>query len=188
MAFVLGYSPFSRGPTHFGRRVRTYPDTSKWCMNAATGDPKKVVVVGAGWAGLGAAHHLSKQSGIEVTLIDAAPSVGGLVAGWKTDQGKEVEVGVHGFWRPYFNVFELVQKELGLSPFSDWTKSSQRSPRGKVVESPIFFREPRLPTPLGTFVYTKFLDLPLVDRLSALPLMKAVIEWDNSHEAWTRFE
>lgn len=156
---------------------------------AATGERnKRVAVIGAGWAGLGAAHHLSKQPGLEVLLVDAAPSVGGLVAGWKTNKGKDVEVGIHGMWRPYFNIFDLVHKELGLDPFTDWTRSAQRSPKGKVVESPIFNDLPRLPAPMGTFVYTKFLDLPLVDRLSALPLLEAVVQWDNSDRAWRKFD
>lgn len=152
---------------------------------------QKVTVVGAGWAGLGAAYHLSKQPDLDVTLIDSSASVGGLVAGWRTANGKDVEVGIHGMWRPYYNLFELVHKDLGLKKdetFTDWTRSSQRSPKGKVVESPIFNDLPRLPTPLGTFVYTRFLDLPLVDRLSSLPLLNAVIQFDNSDEAWRRFD
>lgn len=162
----------------------------KWSAqeSTSTSSKKKVAVIGAGWAGLGAAYHLSKQDGIDVTLIDASPSVGGLVAGWKTSKGRDVEVGIHGMWRPYFNLFHLVEKELGLHPFTDWTRSSQRSPKGKVVESPIFNDMPRLPSPLGTFVYTKFLDLPLIDRLSALPLLEAVIQWDNSDETWKKFD
>ncbi|KAG6547599.1 hypothetical protein Mapa_011048 [Marchantia paleacea] len=59
------------------------------------GKKKKVVVVGAGWAGLGASHHLSKQ-GLDVTLLEAGPQPGGLVAGWKTPAGRSVEVGIHG--------------------------------------------------------------------------------------------
>lgn len=157
---------------------------------AASSSQKKqrVAVIGAGWAGLGAAYHLSQQPNMSVLLIDSAPSVGGLVAGWQTAKGQDVEVGVHGMWRPYFNIFQLVLNELNLSPFTDWTRSSQRSPKGKVVESPIFNDLPRLPTPLGTFVYTRFLDLPLIDRLSALPLLQAVIQWDNSDRAWRKFD
>lgn len=43
-------------------------------------DKKKIVVIGAGWAGLGATHHLAQQ-GYDVTLLEAAPYPGGLVAG-----------------------------------------------------------------------------------------------------------
>lgn len=141
----------------------------------------RVVVIGAGWAGLGATHHLAQQ-GYEVTLLEAGAYPGGLVAGWKTAQGRSIEAGVHGFWYPYHNIFSLVNR-LGLQPFTDWTRSSQYSPAGLEVESPIFQHEPWLPTPLGTFLYTRFKRLPLSDRLSALPLLYALIDFDNSEAA-----
>ena len=151
-----------------------------------TPERAKVVIVGAGWAGLGAAYHLAQQ-GYDVTLLEAGGSPGGLVAGWKTAQGRSVEAGIHGFWYPYRNIFALVE-QLGLKPFTDWTRSSQYSPAGLEVESPIFQREPRLPTPLGTFLYTRFQRLPLSDRLSALPLLYAIIDFDNSEAAWQRYD
>ncbi|MEB3178545.1 MAG: FAD-dependent oxidoreductase [Nostocaceae cyanobacterium] len=147
---------------------------------------KKVVVVGAGWAGLGATYHLAKQ-GYDVTLLEAGAYPGGLVAGWKTSGGRSVEAGIHGFWYPYKNIFSLIN-ELGISPFTSWTRSSQYSPAGLEVESPIFQDLPRLPTPLGTFIYTQFKRLPLIDRLSALPLLYAVIDFDNSDAAWRRYD
>lgn len=146
----------------------------------------KVVVVGAGWAGLGAAYHLALQ-GYDVTLLEAGPVPGGLVAGWQTEAGRSVEAGVHGFWYPYRNIFSLVRK-LELSPFTPFTRSSQYSPAGLEVESPIFQDLPRLPTPLGTFLYTQFKRLPLVDRLSALSLLYAVVDFDNSEQAWRRYD
>ena len=147
---------------------------------------KKVVVVGAGWAGLGATHHLAKQ-GYDVTLLEAGSYPGGLVAGWKTEKGKSVEAGIHGFWYPYRNIFSLIN-ELNINPFTTWTRSSQYSPAGLEVESPIFQDLPKLPTPLGTFIYTQFKRLPLVDRLSALPLLYALIDFDNSDAAWRRYD
>lgn len=146
----------------------------------------KVVVVGAGWAGLGATYHLIKQ-GYDVTLLEAGAYPGGLVAGWKTAGGRSVEAGIHGFWYPYTNIFNLVA-ELGLSPFTPFTRSSQYSPCGLEVESPIFQDLPRLPTPLGTFIYTQFKRLPLIDRLSALPLLYAIVDFDNSDSAWRRYD
>jgi len=147
---------------------------------------KRVVVVGGGWAGLGATYHLAKQ-GYDVTLLEAGPYPGGLVAGWKTGAGKSVEAGIHGFWYPYRNIFSLIN-QLEISPFTTWTRSSQYSPAGLEVESPIFQDLPRLPSPLGTFLYTQFKRLPLIDRLSALPLLYAVVDFDNSDAAWRRYD
>ncbi|MBE9034531.1 hydroxysqualene dehydroxylase [aff. Roholtiella sp. LEGE 12411] len=147
---------------------------------------KRVVVVGAGWAGLGATYHLAKQ-GYNVTLLEAGPYPGGLVAGWKTGAGKSVEAGIHGFWYPYRNIFSLIN-ELGINPFTTWTRSSQYSPAGLEVESPIFQNLPRLPSPVGTFLYTQFKRLPLIDRLSALPLLYAVVDFDNTDAAWRRYD
>ncbi|AKG24049.1 hydroxysqualene dehydroxylase [Calothrix sp. 336/3] len=147
---------------------------------------KKVVVVGAGWAGLSATYSLAKQ-GYDVTLLEAGSYPGGLVAGWRTPGGRAVEAGIHGFWYPYRNIFALIN-ELGINPFTSWTRSSQYSPAGLEVESPIFQDLPRLPSPLGTFLYTKFQRLPLSDRLSALPLLYAVVDFDNSDAAWQRYD
>ncbi len=147
---------------------------------------KKVVVVGAGWAGLGATYHLAQQ-GYDVTLLEAGSYPGGLVAGWKTSGGRSVEAGIHGFWHPYRNIFALIN-ELGINPFTNWTRSSQYSPVGLEVESPIFQHLPQLPTPLGTFIYTKFKRLPLSDRLSALPLLYSLIDFDNSDDGWQRYD
>ncbi len=147
---------------------------------------EKIVVVGAGWAGLSATYHLAKQ-GYNVTLLEAGSYPGGLVAGWKTEHGRSVEAGIHGFWYPYKNIFKLID-ELGIQPFTPWTKSAQYSPAGLEVESPIFQQEPPLPTPLGTFLYPQFQRLPLLDRLSALPLLYALIDFDNSDQAWRRYD
>ncbi len=117
---------------------------------AQASEQKRVVVVGAGWAGLGATYHLAQQ-GYDVTLLEASPYPGGLVAGWKTAGERSIEGGIHGFWYPYSNIFSLV-RGLGLNPFTPFTRSSQYSPAGLEVESPIFQNEPRLPTPLGTFL------------------------------------
>ena len=149
-------------------------------------ETQKVVVIGAGWAGLSATSHLAKQ-GYDVTLLEAAPYPGGLVAGWKTPGGRSVEGGIHGFWYPYFNIFDKV-KELGLTPFTPFTRSSQYSPAGIEVESPLFQSEPLLPSPLGTFLYTRFKRLPLRDRLSAIPLLYSIIDFDNSPDAWQRYD
>lgn len=54
---------------------------------------KRVVVVGGGWAGFGAAKALSEAGPYDVTLLDANPNPGGLSAGWRTEAGRSVEAG-----------------------------------------------------------------------------------------------
>ncbi len=154
-------------------------------MQTAEKKPR-VVVVGAGWAGLGAADYLAAQ-GYDVCLLEAGATLGGLVTGWRTAAGRSAEAGIHGFWYPYRNIFALVES-LGLAPFTPWTRSAQYSPAGLEVESPIFQELPRLPTPLGTFLYTRFTRLPLIDRASALPLLYALVDFDNSDAAWRRYD
>ncbi|KAL0356560.1 UNVERIFIED_CONTAM: hypothetical protein Scaly_1341700 [Sesamum calycinum] len=90
---------------------------------------KKVVIVGSGWAGLGAAHHLCKQ-GFDVTVLE-----GGYELGPKTKSLSPDDAGIRGFWYPYRNIFNLVD-ELGLKPFTSWTKSAQYSEEGLEVKIP----------------------------------------------------
>ncbi|GLT86054.1 hypothetical protein SLE2022_042170 [Rubroshorea leprosula] len=136
---------------------------------------KKVVVVGSGWAGLGAAHHLCNQ-GFDVTVLDGGNGL-----------GSPDNVGIHGFWYPYRNIFSLVD-ELGIKPFTNWTRSAQYSEAGLEVEFPVFQDLPQWPTPFGTFFYTQFARIPLVDRLTALPLISAVIDFDNTDVAWRKYD
>ncbi|KAK6159603.1 hypothetical protein DH2020_006917 [Rehmannia glutinosa] len=142
---------------------------------------KKVVIVGSGWAGLGAAHHLCKQ-GFDVTILE-----GGYELGPKTKSLSPDDAGIRGFWYPYRNIFNLVD-ELGVKPFTNWTKSAQYSEDGLEVEYPIFQDSPQLPTPFGTLFNTQFVRLPFIDRLSSLPLMAAVIDFDNTDTAWRKYD
>ncbi|KAF8405455.1 hypothetical protein HHK36_010361 [Tetracentron sinense] len=162
----------------------SYRPRSGFCCRAnalhSNGDEqqkkKKVVVVGTGWAGLGAAHHLCKQ-GFDVTILEAD----------NTSTSKNTDVGIHGFWYPYHNIFSLVD-ELGIKPFTYWTTSAHYSQEGLEVEFPIFQDLPQFPTPLGAFFYIQFLRLPLVDRLTSLPLMAAVVDFDNTDTAWRKYD
>lgn len=70
------------------------------------------MVIGSGFAGLGAAWSLSK-AGADVTLLDAAAQPGGLSAVMKTPQGRLFEPGIKGFWYQYCNITRLVTEELG---------------------------------------------------------------------------
>ncbi|KAL3146106.1 hypothetical protein ABBQ38_015455 [Trebouxia sp. C0009 RCD-2024] len=159
------------------------------CSTGPTNHTRHAVVVGGGWAGFGAAYALLK-AGIKVTVLDASQTPGGLSAGWRTAGGRSVEAGIKGFWYQYSNINALVA-ELGIEdPFTQWTRSSFWAPDGLQVQSPIFQHQPRLPTPLGSFLYTSpyFTKLPLWDRLTALPLLGPLLEVDSSEEAYQHYD
>ncbi|KAG0497057.1 hypothetical protein HPP92_001748 [Vanilla planifolia] len=137
-------------------------------------DPRrKVVVVGAGWAGLASAHHLCKQ-GFDVAIIEGGSC-------------PDEEVSLRGFWSPYHNIFCLVE-ELGIQPFSKLTTCTLHTSEGMEVEFPIFRDQPRLPAPLGALVYPQFPHLSLVDRLTSVPLIAAVIDFDGTDAAWRKYD
>ncbi|KAA8535968.1 hypothetical protein F0562_028446 [Nyssa sinensis] len=88
---------------------------------------------------------------------------------------------------PYRNIFDLVD-EIDIKPFTNWTRSAQYSGEGLEVEFPVFQDLPQLPTPFGTLFYTQVFRLPLVDRLTSLPLMAAVVDFDNTDTAWRKYD
>lgn len=161
---------------------------------------KKVVVVGAGWGGLSAAHHLSKTPGVEVTVVDAAERPGGLVSdSWLTPGGRRAEAGQHGFWDEYHNIYQLMD-EIGLdrdAVLTGYAEQGQYSPRGLEAVWPVY-RESRpfesgplangLPTGLGQALYTRFLNLPPLDLASAAGMVLAFSEFDDSPEAWAKYD
>ncbi|DBA90704.1 TPA: hypothetical protein ACH3X1_003920 [Trebouxia sp. C0004] len=159
------------------------------CARGSLDSSKHAVVVGGGWGGFGAAYALLK-AGVKVTILDASETPGGLSAGWRTPGGRSVEAGIKGFWYQYSNINALVG-ELGIdNPFTEWTRSSFWDPDGLQVQSPIFQNQPRLPTPLGSFLYTSpyFTKLPIWDRLTALPLVGPLLEVDSSEEAYYHYD
>eukprot|EP00803_Ostreobium_quekettii_P007991 evm.model.scf_785.8 EVM.evm.TU.scf_785.8 scf_785:59941-64351(+) len=149
----------------------------------------KVVVVGGGWAGFGAARHLS-QEGYDVTLLDAAPNPGGLSAGWQTEQGRTVEAGMKGFWYQYHNIFALA-RELDIDwPFTEFTRSGFWSPEGLSVEGPVFSQLPKLPTLLGQFVHTTrlFRRVPLADQLTMFNMLYPVVDYDSTQKVYEKYD
>ncbi len=58
------------------------------------------------------------------------------------------------------------------------------------VRSPILQAQPRLPTPLGSFLYTApyFTSLPLADRLTALPLLGPLLEYGSDSTAYGAYD
>ncbi len=106
---VLGYSRYSKPqPSVFQQ------DTLELPRNLS--QPKSVVVVGAGLAGLACAYELS-QRGFSVTLLERSPQLGGKIASWSVQVRGEtfmMEHGFHGFFPQYYNLNSLVA-QLGVT-------------------------------------------------------------------------
>ena len=170
---------------------------------------KNIVIVGAGWGGLSAAHHLTKyhdktkqqqQQTLNITVVDASPRVGGLVRdGYPTINGTlaVAEAGQHGFWDQYHNIFHFLETDLRPhlpnqsldSILTHYAPQGQYSPKGLEAVWPIYRQQmPKLPTGLAQAAYTKFINLPLADRISAFPLVAAFNEFDDSPESWKTYD
>ena len=157
---------------------------------------RKILIIGAGWGGLSAAHALSKnQSNLDITIVEASSRVGGLVQdGYQTKSGKSIaEAGMHGFWNNYHNIYNLLRNEIDgfdiHTALTDFAEQGQYSPQGLEAVWPIYRDQPiALPTGLAQAVYTRFLKLPLRDLLTAFPLVLAFSEFDDSAEAWERYD
>jgi uncharacterized protein with NAD-binding domain and iron-sulfur cluster len=153
-----------------------------------------VVVIGAGWGGLSAAHALSKEPSVKVTVVDASPRVGGLMRdGFRSLSGnRPAEAGQHGFWDNYHNIFSLLQEIPSIDidkVLTGYAEQGQYSPNGLEAVWPIYRdQSPALPTGLAQALYTKFTNLPPWDRVSAAPLVLAFSDFDDSPQAWETYD
>lgn len=179
----------------FAARNRGLLAPSKRHLTHLQLDNRRVAVIGAGWGGLAAAHTLSrKDPNVTVTVIESAPRVGGLVRdGFLTKQGNIAEAGQHGFWNNYNNIYRLLNEQIpGVATnevLTDYAEQGQYSPNGLEAVWPVYRDQPiQLPTGLAQAAYTRFLKLPLIDRLSAFPLVLAFSDFDDSPEAWERYD
>lgn len=89
---------------------------------------RRVVVVGAGFAGLAAADALVR-SGLEVAVFEARDRVGGRVHSRRLDNGAVVELGAE-FVLPGYDVLHETAARLGLDVFEKGTLYGDREPRG----------------------------------------------------------
>jgi isorenieratene synthase len=101
----VGYSRFSKPqPSVFQQALLSLP--------YQVSNPKSVIVVGGGLAGLAAAYELGKR-GFRVTLLERSPQLGGKVASWQINVNGEsmmMEHGFHGFFPQYYNLWSLVEE------------------------------------------------------------------------------
>ncbi|GAX84810.1 hypothetical protein CEUSTIGMA_g12231.t1 [Chlamydomonas eustigma] len=115
-------------------KLRSYPRPAK---------PLKVVIAGAGLAGLSAAKYLSDAGHIPIVL-EGRDVLGGKVAAWKDEDGDWYETGLHIFFGAYPNI-QNVFAELGISNRLQWKEHS------------MIFAMPNLP---GEFSRFDFPELP----------------------------
>ena len=156
------------------------------CATAAS----KVVVVGAGWGGLGAAKTLC-EAGCQVTLVDAQNDPTGATP-TVTASGKPFEPGTRGFWKDYPNITSLV-RELGVEEsdaFTEYTPSSFWSPDGLEATAPVFGDSVALPSPLGQIFATfdNFKRLPLTDRASMVGLLYAMLDLNRDEKTFEAYD
>ena len=150
--------------------------------------PSHVVVVGAGWAGWGAAKSLC-QAGVRVTLIDGINDPTGSTP-LSTPSGKPFEAGTRGFWKDYPNINALT-KELRLgNRFTEFTTSAFWSPNGLEAKAPVFGDGPQLPSPLGQAFATinNFKRLPVADRLSIAGLLVAMLDLNRNDAVYQQYD
>ena len=154
----------------------------------ATPSSSHVVVIGAGWAGWGAAKALC-EAGLRVTLLDGVGDPTGSTP-LTTSSGKPFEAGTRGFWKDYPNINALTA-ELGLSDvFTEFTTSAFWSPDGLEATAPVFGDALLWPSPIGQVLATttNFKRLPVADRLSIAGLLYAMLDLNRSEAVFERYD
>ena len=214
---LAGFQDISRPTSVFKRtfqfsplqstNIDSTPDfekTSTISTNNENDQKEKVVIIGGGWGGLSAAYALYKHNKenetkpfskqYSVTLIEASPRVGGLVRdGFKSMNGLyKAEAGQHGFWDNYHNIFQLLDELPNVEVddvLTGYAEQGQYSPNGLEAIWPVYREQSiSLPTGLAQALYTRFTNLSIVDRMTALPLVLAFSEFDDSFESWQKYD
>jgi 15-cis-phytoene desaturase len=139
--------PFENEPTHV--EARRNVDELKRLPRPRT--PKKVIVMGAGLAGLSTAKHLVDAGHIPVVL-EARDLLGGKVAAWRDADGDVTETGLHVFFGAYPNAITLFE-ELGISDRLQWKEHAMLFAKpGNAKREFSTFDFPPLPAPFNAGV------------------------------------
>ncbi|PSO49842.1 MAG: UDP-galactopyranose mutase [Cyanobacteria bacterium SW_9_44_58] len=108
----LGVATSALGYSRIVKPEPAIAQTSNLTLPSQLKETKRVVVVGAGLAGLACAYELS-QRGFQVTLLEKSPQLGGKIASWQVQVGEEtfqMEHGFHGFFPQYYNLNRLLEE------------------------------------------------------------------------------
>jgi squalene-associated FAD-dependent desaturase len=107
---------------------------------------EQVVVIGGGLAGLSCAVALADQ-GLRVTLLEAAPGLGGRASSWaETSTGDVVDIGPHIFHSEYHNMLAFLER-LGTSRLITWQPGKLLTIASKPHALPL--QHAHLPPPLS---------------------------------------
>jgi phytoene desaturase len=105
----------------------------------------RILIAGAGLAGLAAAKYLS-DAGHAVTLLEKRDRAGGKVSSWPDADGDWLESGLHVFFGAYRNLLRLL-KEVGLEDNLAWKAHEMTFSRPGGWLSPLRF--PAMTAPLN---------------------------------------
>ncbi|MFI7076952.1 FAD-dependent oxidoreductase [Micromonospora sp. NPDC049903] len=163
----------------FGRLIGVRPHQVDPGGGGATQVPHPVqaVVVGGGIAGMSAAVVLAER-GVEVTVLEAAPTLGGRLGAWPDTladgTGQVDEHGFHAFFRQYYNwrnILRRIDPTLRfLRPVPGYPVLSAQWPTeefGRLPPAP----PANLLTLLARSPSLRLRDLRTMDRDAALPLL-----------------
>ena len=98
---------------------------------------ERVVIAGAGLAGLSAAKYLS-DAGYAVTLLEKREIAGGKVSSWQDADGDWLESGLHVFFGAYRNLLGFI-REMGMEDSLVWMPHSLTFSKAGGVVSPLNF-------------------------------------------------
>ncbi|MFE6787952.1 FAD-dependent oxidoreductase [Streptomyces sp. NPDC057680] len=108
----MRFPPQDSAPRGRDRRAVVVP-APEGRSTPSAGRRPRCAVIGGGIAGIAAATVLAER-GVEVTLYEREPSLGGRLAGWsdRLSDGSEVTMsrGFHAFFRQYYNLRGLIRR------------------------------------------------------------------------------
>jgi protoporphyrinogen oxidase len=135
---------------------------------------QKVVIIGAGPAGLSAAHSLAKQ-GLDVTVVESNPDYVGGIARTEVQNGFRFDIGGHRFFSKSQRVLDFWKELLGETDFLVRSRVSRIYYRGKFFAYPLQPVEALLK--LGLFESVLCVLSYLKSKFSPIPDPKSFEDW-----------